>query len=357
MPSDDEDDDDDDDDEEDDDDDNEDEENDADDHNDGDHSKDADEDGNDEHSQDDDVEARKAARAARKAALKAEHAKYANKPASQFPTWPFIASKAALDLVHKYTLQAAKRDQDNFGMHIYNDFTGYGFQEVLENQLVAFNKAMRPSEPNAVDLWMHLSGLAHFLPTQDLGPWLHTDDPDRVGETVGLIGNAALTALNALERANLLRPDSPVRDIGLVLALLCDFFGDVSGMLGYVPCVPRNAMMGKEAAWPNVLVQYAKKHGIEIKGVHKIEEFVEEYDDEDEANNWQPEQAADRWGWKRKWRHMTSRYGKLGGDKYDIFKMSRRERMDASLDGMDPLDPNNPENVLDMFEEAEQERD
>ena len=45
--------------------------------------------------------------------------------------------------------------------------------------------------------------------------------------------------------------------------------------------------------------------------------------------------------------------GKLGGSRYDIFKMSSRDRKRASYGrgAMDPLDPKNPKNVLWMFEE------
>jgi hypothetical protein len=47
---------------------------------------------------------------------------------------------------------------------------------------------------------------------------------------------------------------------------------------------------------------------------------------------------------------------KIGGDHFDIFKMSSSERKKASYaGGKDPLDPKTPRNVLKMFENPERE--
>ena len=42
-------------------------------------------------------------------------------------------SKKAWVMFDKYQLEMQKTDQDQFGMHIFNDWTGYGAQEVIEN--------------------------------------------------------------------------------------------------------------------------------------------------------------------------------------------------------------------------------
>ena len=52
----------------------------------------------------------------------------------------------------KYDLQTQKRDQDAFGMFIYNDFTGYGLQEVIQNQLSAFNNEFASEKPSPFTL-------------------------------------------------------------------------------------------------------------------------------------------------------------------------------------------------------------
>jgi hypothetical protein len=64
--------------------------------------------------------------------MQKEAKKYLKKPAKDFPEWPWIISKRALELYEKFSMEMQKRDQDRFGMHIYNDFTGYGIQEVIE---------------------------------------------------------------------------------------------------------------------------------------------------------------------------------------------------------------------------------
>jgi hypothetical protein len=58
------------------------------------------------------------------------------------------------------------------------------------------------------------------------------------------------------------------------------------------------------------------------------------------------------------WRYMVQHHGKkhgatlrLGGQSYDITRMSKSERKEASFDKEDPLDPRNPNNVLEMFQE------
>lgn len=63
---------------------------------------------------------------ARQAELDAEAEKYDEKPASEFPDWPFIVSARALVVADRYGLEIAKRYQDNFSMHVYNKFSSRG---------------------------------------------------------------------------------------------------------------------------------------------------------------------------------------------------------------------------------------
>jgi hypothetical protein len=185
---------------------------------------------------------------------------------------PFIMSEAAISILDKGLWELSKRDQDNFDMHFYTDFSGYGYQEVIENRFMEFNSIMnKRGGPNAIDLWIQLSSFAQLVANDVPGWWgLHDDGPLWMS-TVGLIGIATLTTLDALERAGLLRKDSPVKDIQLILALLGDFFYP----LGYniteeVPCVIEDDE--EEACWPYIMVQYAKRNGIDIGGIPGIKE-------------------------------------------------------------------------------------
>jgi hypothetical protein len=59
--------------------------------------------------------------------------KYFKKSLADFPGWTWVISKKAYSMYTKWDMECQKRDQDRFGMHIYNDFSGYGVQEVFEN--------------------------------------------------------------------------------------------------------------------------------------------------------------------------------------------------------------------------------
>ena len=57
------------------------------------------------------------------------------KLADGHPEYNWIATKTGFELLLKWMDELSKRDQDNFGMYIYNDFTGYGTMEVMENMV------------------------------------------------------------------------------------------------------------------------------------------------------------------------------------------------------------------------------
>jgi hypothetical protein len=40
-------------------------------------------------------------------------------------------------LYEKHFIKAQMKNQNKFGLHIYNDYTGYGMQEVIENIALA----------------------------------------------------------------------------------------------------------------------------------------------------------------------------------------------------------------------------
>lgn len=80
-------------------------------------------------------------------------------------------SLKARKLNKKYDLQTQKRDQDSFGMFIYNDFTGYGLQEVIQNQLFAFNKEFTFDKPSPFALWYMIESLAWWFNSTDTMLW------------------------------------------------------------------------------------------------------------------------------------------------------------------------------------------
>jgi hypothetical protein len=67
---------------------------------------------------------------------------FTDKPIKDFPDHKWVVSKLGKALLEQYALQGIKCDQDSFGMHIYNDWTGYGQQEIMENMVHAIPLTM-----------------------------------------------------------------------------------------------------------------------------------------------------------------------------------------------------------------------
>jgi hypothetical protein len=62
--------------------------------------------------------------------------KYNDKPSSEFPGYPWVVSELAEWLHEKYFIEAQMRDQDKFGMHIYNDYQVTDFKRLLRTWYV-----------------------------------------------------------------------------------------------------------------------------------------------------------------------------------------------------------------------------
>jgi hypothetical protein len=69
------------------------------------------------------------------------------KLASLHPDWPWYFTMRADDRLTWWQIEALKRDQDDFDLHIYNDFTAYGMHELMEN-IVSFDKLRVPFHHN-----------------------------------------------------------------------------------------------------------------------------------------------------------------------------------------------------------------
>lgn len=51
------------------------------------------------------------------------------------PHWKWLITRKGLKMVAALMNEAMKRDQDAMDQYQYNDFSGYGFQEVVENHV------------------------------------------------------------------------------------------------------------------------------------------------------------------------------------------------------------------------------
>jgi hypothetical protein len=68
--------------------------------------------------------------------------KYFGKPASEHPDWKWVMMNETCSIVSEWLRRADYCQPDNFGMHIYSDFFGYGLQELQENLVGRFRSWM-----------------------------------------------------------------------------------------------------------------------------------------------------------------------------------------------------------------------
>ncbi|OAL30680.1 hypothetical protein AYO20_08642 [Fonsecaea nubica] len=215
------------------------------------------------------------------------------RPASEFPGHKWMLTTKGYLLVARLQWELNIRNQDAAGEHFYNDFNGYGFQEVMENQLVSFNR------------------FAWIL--EDTYEWFNVDDPNTVLHTLKLIGGAVFTTLNSLEKNGLLCPDSAVKNIALVLGVLYDNTRDWPGD-------PE-----PQLEWREAMIREAFRHGIEVKGQpNGIETVLEE----DGIDRTLPSEADSKWknfNWTKEFKAFSKKHRK-----------GRRSEADTSL--CDPVE-------------------
>jgi hypothetical protein len=156
------------------------------------------------------------------------------------------------------------------------------------------------------------------------------DDGERVCETLQIVGLTVLSTLNILEQADLLKNDSVIPNIPLILSLFLGFLGNFADAM---------SVRGEDQDWPNAITAYAEKHDIKIKGKYGITE--KHY----RANRLSAKKIAlvgkaasvDKWKFKQRYREFSAAYGN-GGVEFDITKMPEAERKAKAFDNEDPLD-------------------
>ena len=117
------------------------------------------------------------------------------------------------------------------------------------------------------------------------------DDGDLFIETMGLIGLSFVAMLNELDRADLLKADSRIKDLGLVMA---SYIRWSDSWKEFAPGEDEDEM-----DWPEGVVAYAKKAGIHLEnvGVYGVKDRLTEIGTVEPLEG---DAKADRWGWKKK---------------------------------------------------------
>lgn len=154
------------------------------------------------------------------------------------------------------------------------------------------------------------------------------EDGEKVKDLTGLMGSALLRALAALDSAEEINPESAFIDIPIVISSFLEWSSDLSDY----------GIEDDATAWRPHAAAYLKKGGFDLdKGVHGTAQLLEDAEPSDESKL--PKKTEkDPWKWAKRLKDYKSAHGpKIGGTKYDITKMSRKEKTSHAFDGKDPL--------------------
>ncbi|KAK8050732.1 hypothetical protein PG994_012462 [Apiospora phragmitis] len=247
---------------------------------------------------------------------------FLQEPIAKHPEHKWFAFWQTWKLLCDWQQAADFCDPDSFGMYVYDDFAGWGLQECIE-------RMKERDEDTVKHMWAVTAAMAHWLMVVQLGPWMGCDDAERISETWGAIGTMFLTALNELDRAGLLKADSPIKDLPLVMAIYLKWSADLDEM-------------EDELSWRPNVIAYAKKAGIDLatSGLFGAGELVSALEEEEESGEIAPlsgQAKADRWGWKKTLASLKKRSAKFVGRELDITKWTRAERARHAFNKKDPL--------------------
>ncbi|CAZ82943.1 unnamed protein product [Tuber melanosporum] len=134
-------------------------------------------------------------------------------------------SKEGYDNLIKMYIEVEKRTPESNGIaHIYEDYAGYGIIEVMEKQILQYEKEKKKSHFE-LKLYAIVEALVFFLDSSYDGRWMHVDDGDRVEELMCLMGTLFVDCFRELDKETpigrwLAPPDkTPLKNLGLIMGL------------------------------------------------------------------------------------------------------------------------------------------
>ncbi|KAJ6180355.1 hypothetical protein N7519_010816 [Penicillium mononematosum] len=264
------------------------------------------------------------------------------KPASEHPGEKWIFTTAGVAKWVALKRGTAVRDPDNFEMHVYNDFFGYAVMELVENLLLDFEEAdgdwkMQWAICEATGLYFQMDAIMPLVGFVSLGPsrilrvnetltsaTYSCDDGETVNAVFIAFATMFLTMLSTLERNDLFKPYSEVKNVGAIMGLFIRFIVDVEEY---------------GIDWDDhdaKIKAYATKHNVKIHGLNhpRYEESSGETVELPEATA----NANDPWGWAKVLTELKeANDGCLGGDSKDITSWTPAERRKAAFGNKDPI--------------------
>ena len=114
-----------------------------------------------------------------------------------------------------------------------------------------------------------------------------SDDGDQTCNTVGAIGGAFLTALDAIDKTGELKKDSTLLDLSLVMSIYLEF---ARGLEDY-------GIDDEKLQWRPHVVAYAKKGGLDLKarGCFAVSKSLQKYGQTKLGGA----KKTDKWDWSK----------------------------------------------------------
>ncbi|KAL7905828.1 hypothetical protein GGI35DRAFT_483111 [Trichoderma velutinum] len=232
--------------------------------------------------------------------------------ASLHPDHTWVSTLGGYERYKWWIQEILKRNQDDYSLHIYNDFSWYGTIEVLDNLFVNFERRLKSKSAGPLDLWIELEGLA-LLMNSGNALFEMCDDADRCEQILELFGFMTIAVIDRLQKKDLFTKDSKITNIPIMLSLLIKYAWSMGrGDYGWEDTV----------AWVFYVVQEAEAAEITLGGPSGFEKILEEVKDEASEHT---AASLSRWT-KSTFINKFKSYGSRGGDQYVIAKMPASER-------------------------------
>ncbi|KAL6832235.1 hypothetical protein V8C40DRAFT_273590 [Trichoderma camerunense] len=196
--------------------------------------------------------------------------KRVGKLASRHPEHLWVSTLGGYERFKWWTQEICKRNQDDYAMYIYNDFSWYGTIEVLENMFVHFEKVLKSKNHEPLDVWREIEGLALLLNSGNAA-FEMCDDGERCERIIELFGFMIIAAIDELQKKGLFTKDSKFPNISIMLSLLLKYAW-MMGRGGYG--------FDDNIDWVFYVVQQAEAADITLGGPSGFEKTVKEIKDE-----------------------------------------------------------------------------
>ncbi|KAL0943661.1 uncharacterized protein CTRU02_201548 [Colletotrichum truncatum] len=271
-----------------------------------------------------------------------------NKLAADHPDAPYVVTRAGYRKLMNQQTNCQVRDPDTFGMYTFNDHMAYGILQVIQNLILDFEEANK----NWREQWVVCEALSPFIWYLSGSEFTMIDDAETADKTAKLIGTIFLSMLARLEREDMLKPDSEVKDLGIVMAgfiKIAKVFRDSDLMED-----DTKTRKSKKRPFPFVpskfdeyIAAYAKKYNIKLAGVPDIDNLVKDLNDEVELPT-AKDHGDDPWGLEAALEEyksecnccgffVQSKRSEIGGDSLDLTSWTSAQRKKAAFDKKEPL--------------------